>query len=80
MEKEDFLTRSRFDICACRVCQRPFAVQKEIDYAIALLAHNGDSRAESHRESFETCPACKRQKCPVPSDRIELTRHMREAS
>ncbi|HBX3996404.1 TPA: formate hydrogenlyase complex iron-sulfur subunit, partial [Klebsiella pneumoniae subsp. pneumoniae] len=27
-----------------------------------------------------TCPECKRQKCLVPSDRIELTRHMREAS
>lgn len=61
-------------------CQRPFAVQKEIDYAIALLKHNGDTRAELHRESFETCPECKRQKCLVPSDRIELTRHMREAS
>ncbi|MGS3491271.1 formate hydrogenlyase complex iron-sulfur subunit [Klebsiella pneumoniae] len=56
------------------------AVQKEIDYAIALLKHNGDTRAELHRESFETCPECKRQKCLVPSDRIELTRHMREAS
>ena len=53
---------------------------EEIDYAIALLKHNGDTRAELHRESFETCPECKRQKCPVPSDRIELTRHMREAS
>ncbi|MBX8992010.1 formate hydrogenlyase complex iron-sulfur subunit, partial [Escherichia coli] len=38
-----------------------------------------DSRAENHRESFETCPECKRQKCLVPSDRIELTRHMKEA-
>ncbi|SQB42258.1 formate hydrogenlyase complex iron-sulfur subunit [Citrobacter koseri] len=55
-------------------------MQKEIDYAIALLKHNGDSRAEHHRESFETCPDCKRQKCLVPSDRIELTRHMKEAS
>ncbi|TXS99961.1 formate hydrogenlyase complex iron-sulfur subunit, partial [Escherichia coli] len=25
------------------------------------------------------CPECKRQKCLVPSDRIELTRHMKEA-
>ncbi|PQO58413.1 formate hydrogenlyase complex iron-sulfur subunit, partial [Klebsiella pneumoniae] len=25
-------------------------------------------------------PECKRQKCLVSSDRIELTRHMREAS
>ena len=57
-----------------------FAVQKEIDYAIALLKHNGDVRAEHHRESFETCPECKRQKCLLPSDRIDLTRHMREAS
>ena len=55
-------------------------MQKEIDYAIALLKHNGDVRAEHHRESFETCPECKRQKCLLPSDRIDLTRHMREAS
>lgn len=79
-KKEDFLQQSRFAICHCRECQLPFAVQKEIDYAIALLKHNGDTRAELHRESFETCPECKRQKCLVPSDRIELTRHMREAS
>ena len=52
----------------------------EIDYAIALLQHNGDVRAEHHRESFETCPECKRQKCLLPSDRIDITRHMREAS
>ncbi|HAT0062200.1 TPA: formate hydrogenlyase complex iron-sulfur subunit, partial [Salmonella enterica subsp. enterica serovar Typhimurium] len=25
-------------------------------------------------------PDCKRQKCLVPSDRIELTRHMKEVS
>ena len=55
-KKEDFLQQSRFAICHCRECQRPFAVQKEIDYAIALLKHNGDTRAELHRESFETCP------------------------
>ena len=78
-KKEDFLQQSRFALCNCRICNRPFAVQKEIDYAIALLKHNGDSRAENHRESFETCPECKRQKCLVPSDRIELTRHMKEA-
>lgn len=79
-KKEDFLQQSRFALCNCRVCKRPFAVQKEIDYAIALLKHNGDARAEHHRESFETCPECKRQKCLLPSDRIDITRHMREAS
>ena len=45
-KKEDFLQQSRFAICHCRECQRPFAVQKEIDYAIALLKHNGDTRAK----------------------------------
>ncbi len=77
-KKEDFLQQSRFALCNCRVCNRPFAVQKEIDYAIALLKHNGDSRAENHRESFETCRNVSARNA-VPSDRIELTRHMKEA-
>jgi formate hydrogenlyase subunit 6 len=74
-KKEDFLQQSRFAICHCRECQRPFAVQRST--TPSRCKHNGDTRAELHRESFETCPECKRQKCLVPSDRIELTRHMR---
>ncbi len=27
-KKEDFLQQSRFALCNCRVCNRPFAVQK----------------------------------------------------
>ena len=30
---------------------------------IELLRHNGDKRAERHRESFETCPDCKGSGC-----------------
>jgi hypothetical protein len=30
--------------------ERPFAVQKEIDYAIALLKHNGDTRRAASRK------------------------------
>jgi len=77
--KADFLQQARFDYCHCRVCGTPYAVQKEIDYAIALLAHNGDSRAEQHRESFETCPDCKRQQGLAPSELIDFTREMKEA-
>lgn len=78
--KADFLQQARFDLCNCRECGRPYAVQKEIDYAIALLAHNGDKRAESHRASFETCPDCKRQQGLASSDQINFSRQMREAS
>lgn len=77
--KEDFLQQARFALCRCRVCAQPFAVQKEIDYVIALLAHNGDARAERHREGVETCPDCKRQQGLAPSDRIDLTRELKEA-
>lgn len=43
--KKSFLQQSRFDLCNCRVCKRPFAVQ--IDYAICTaIKHNGDVRAE----------------------------------
>ena len=78
--KADFLQQSRFDICHCRVCERPYAVQKEIDYVIELLRHNGDKRAERHRESFETCPDCKRLQGLTPSDKIHLTREMKDAT
>ncbi len=77
--KADFLQQASFEVCRCRSCQRPWAVQKEIDYAIALLKQGGDQRAERHRESFETCPECKRQQGLAPCALIDLTREMKEA-
>ncbi|KUQ36718.1 formate hydrogenlyase complex iron-sulfur subunit [Klebsiella aerogenes] len=79
-KKEDFLQQSRFAICHCRVCERPFAVQFGAGIAVVLKQRDSVVDLFLYRESFETCPECKRQKCLVPSDRIELTRHMREAS
>ena len=64
-KKEDFLQQSPLRAvvtAASAIVLSPF--RKRIDYAIALLKHNGDSRAENHRESFETCPECKRQEMP----------------
>ncbi|MBP2200134.1 formate hydrogenlyase complex iron-sulfur subunit [Pantoea cypripedii] len=75
-DKADLLQQARFPLCHCRDCGRPFAVQKEIDYAIALLQHNGDSRAEARRSAFETCPECKRQHSLVSSGNIEVTRQL----
>lgn len=74
--REDLFQRARFAACHCRTCGKPFAVQKEIDYVIALLCDNGDSQAESRRGQFETCPACKRQQCLAPASQYELTRHV----
>ncbi|MDY0970949.1 formate hydrogenlyase complex iron-sulfur subunit [Siccibacter turicensis] len=78
-QKSDLLQQSRFALCRCRACHRPWAVQKEIDYVIALLTHNGDTLAEARRASFETCPACKRQQGLTPAGEIDLTRDLKEA-
>ena len=80
MEESRFPPAVAFHAVSLPRLQASVRRAKEIDYAIALLQHNGDVRAEHHRESFETCPECKRQKCLLPSDRIDITRHMREAS
>lgn len=76
--KEDLCQQARFAICHCRVCQRPLAVKKAINYVIEILKHNGDQRAEHHRESFETCPNCKRLQGLTPADKIDLSREMKE--
>jgi formate hydrogenlyase subunit 6 len=78
--KADFLQEARFPLCYCRQCSRPFAVQKEIDYASALLEHNGDIHAQTRRPAFETCPNCKRQQSLASSGQIDFSRQMREVS
>lgn len=37
-KKEDFLQQSRFAICHCRVCARPFAVQKRSTMPLRCLS------------------------------------------
>ncbi|SFN52489.1 formate hydrogenlyase subunit 6 [Izhakiella capsodis] len=79
-QKADLLQQARFSLCQCRVCHKPWAVQKEIDYVIALLQQNGDEHAEARRESVETCPACKRQQGLLPATQDALSRTMQETS
>ncbi|VTN11181.1 NADH-quinone oxidoreductase subunit 9 [Raoultella terrigena] len=79
-KKEDFLQQSRFDICRCRACARPFAVQKEIDYAIALLEHNGDTPPSCTAKASRPARSASARSAWCRPNRIELTRHMREAS
>ncbi|OON40107.1 formate hydrogenlyase complex iron-sulfur subunit [Izhakiella australiensis] len=77
-QKADLLQQASFALCSCRVCHQPWAVQKEIDYVIAMLRQNGDEYAESQRESFETCPACKRRQ-GLMAAQSGLGRAVREA-
>lgn len=37
-KKEDFLQQSRFALCNCRVCNRPFAVQKRLITPLRYLS------------------------------------------
>ncbi|ATI64721.1 MULTISPECIES: formate hydrogenlyase complex iron-sulfur subunit [Edwardsiella] len=82
--KEDLQQRADFAICHCVECGAPYAAQKEIDYAMALLVQAGQlsaEQAEARRAQFETCPACKQKHNTIPTTRITLSRHlMPEAS
>ncbi|NMP28903.1 4Fe-4S dicluster domain-containing protein [Rahnella sp. SAP-1] len=77
--KEDLFERADFSICHCRKCAKPYAPQKEIDYAMALLEENNGLSAqqiEAMRDRFETCPACKQQAQRVYADQIDVGRHL----
>ncbi|MFI8416274.1 formate hydrogenlyase complex iron-sulfur subunit [Serratia sp. NPDC078593] len=69
--KEDLFQRADFALSYCRRCAQPYASQKEVDYALALLALDDD-----RREQFETCPACKQQQSLTQADRIDVGRHL----
>ncbi|MHA7846846.1 formate hydrogenlyase complex iron-sulfur subunit [Serratia sp. D1N4] len=78
--KEDLYEQADFAICHCRQCAKPYAPQKEIDYAIALLGLSSAETA-SRRVQFETCPACKQQQSLTQTNRIDVGRHLvREAN
>jgi formate hydrogenlyase subunit 6/NADH:ubiquinone oxidoreductase subunit I len=73
--KEDLYEQADFVICHCRQCGKPYAAQKEIDYAMALLGLSS-SEAATRRAQFETCPACKQQQNLAQADRIDIGRHL----
>jgi len=60
-DKSALQQQAHFPLCYCRGCGQPFAVQKEVDYVMALIEKNGEDDIESRRETFETCLTCRRQ-------------------
>ncbi|SFN35662.1 formate hydrogenlyase subunit 6 [Candidatus Pantoea varia] len=77
--KEDLYETADFPVCHCRECGKPYAVQKEIDFALSLLQENAalsDLQISERRVQYETCPTCKKMHGLSPSDRIDIGRHM----
>lgn len=77
--KEDLFEHADFPVCLCRECGQPYAVQKEIDFALSLLQENAalsDQQIADRRPQYETCPECKKQHGIVSSNQIDIGRHM----
>ncbi|WON78637.1 formate hydrogenlyase complex iron-sulfur subunit [Serratia sp. UGAL515B_01] len=73
--KEDLYQQADFAICHCRQCGKPYATQKEIDYALTLLSGTLPASA-SLRARFETCASCKQQQSMIQADSIDVGRHL----
>ncbi|MGM3193189.1 hydrogenase 4 subunit H [Dickeya dadantii subsp. dieffenbachiae] len=76
--KADLYQRATFQLLNCHVCQRPFAPQKEVEYAMALLTHAGvpENEVEARRHQFETCPDCKRKQNMNHQGNVRLSQHL----
>lgn len=77
--KEDLYQRSDFPIKNCVECGKPFAVEKELDYAEQLLLKTGQYQdKEALHKQLCTCPQCKRRENITESRRIAISRLLRE--
>ncbi|WP_411986142.1 formate hydrogenlyase complex iron-sulfur subunit [Shewanella sp. YIC-542] len=77
--KDDLYQKAAFPLACCTECNKPFAVEKELQYAEDLLMASGQyqDRDELHRQ-LHTCPQCKRRHNITQSQRINLSRLLRE--
>jgi formate hydrogenlyase subunit 6 len=78
-KKEDLFETADFPVCQCRKCGKPYAVQKEIDFALSLLRESAalsDQQLAARRIQYETCPECKKMHSLTSSDRIDIGRHL----
>jgi hydrogenase-4 component H len=80
--KNDLYQKATFKLANCVCCGKPFAPQKEIEYAIDLLKQTGMTvdAVEMRRDQLQTCPDCKRQQSVQMTDKVELTRFMQKGN
>lgn len=73
LKKSDLYTRAYFSLQSCRLCQRPFAAQKSVILAAALLAQHAAQQPPSHLlEQAEICPHCKQRAALACCDGLSL--------
>jgi hydrogenase-4 component H len=72
--KADLYERATFSLCNCRICNRPFAPRKEVEYVMALMVQAGiDANVVNTRRSLlETCPECRRRQNILDKNNIIL--------
>lgn len=75
--KADLYQRGTFKVANCRVCGKPFAPQKEIDYVMDLLEQAGEEGVQERREQFETCPHCKRMQNIDDKSNVTLSKYLK---
>lgn len=77
-DKADLYQRATFTLLNCQACHRPFAPQKEVEYAVALLRQSGmtEEDAAARRAQFATCPECKRKQNMNQKDNVALSLYL----
>lgn len=75
LRKDDLYTRARFTLQRCRVCQRPFTVEKSIALAVALLVQQQKDAASLSllRQQAAVCPQCKQRAALAGCDGLTLS-------
>lgn len=77
--KDDLYMKADFPIQHCRECGKPFAVTKELEYAKEVLLQSGQYTDEQTLiDQLYTCPECKRKHNVTQSQRVQISRLLRE--
>lgn len=60
MSKDDLTSSSVYSLARCKICGKPFAPQKEVDYCRQLLEKVGGVESFRAARTTGTCQQCKR--------------------
>lgn len=78
--REDLTRRAIFKLARCEICERPFAVAKEVAYVQDLIEATapGATDAAARRRLVATCPSCKRLHDVEQLEKLAVGRRIEE--